>query len=447
MRRFHFTRTPIDLPLVCFAGLTILSSIFSIEPSISLPKLKGLLLFAVVYLLATNVRAQGVRILIGLLIASSLLGVGFSLMEKFRGRGMVIAVVDAGSPLEGSDLRPGDVIWMVARQRVSSPEAAAAVIRRHRVGERLDVEALHAGDPVPVTLTVTEELRAKSNPLGITAGGRSRQFRVSGFSRQFLTFAEQMQMLALLAYGGILAGLAASLLRENKRTAWRWLQLCTLLFILFGLALVMTASRAVIAAAIGALLLVSLSVGRRAFALAILAALALGALGIYVTGSARRQTTASFNDDSTTRRIGYMRAGLRVIPRHPLLGVGMDSHKRHWRDWGFSGDYVTHTHSTPIQIAMDRGLPAVGCYVWLIAMMLIAAWRSHKHAKEKGDVFDESLTLGVFGAITGFSLSSLTNYNFGDSEALMMLLFIVGLLIAARQKNALKAGGSGPAGA
>jgi O-antigen ligase len=197
----------------------------------------------------------------------------------------------------------------------------------------------------------------------------------------------------------------------------------------------MTASRAVIAAAIGGLLLVSISVGRRAFALALLAALVLGALGNYVTGSARRQTTASFNDDSTARRISYMRAGLRVIPQHPLLGVGMDSHKRHWREWGFPGEYVTHTHSTPIQIAMDRGLPALGCYIWLIAAMLIAARRSYRQANEKGDVFDKSLTLGAFGAVTGFSLSSLTNYNFGDSEVLMMLLFIVGLLFATRQKS------------
>ena len=61
-----------------------------------------------------------------------------------------------------------------------------------------------------------------------------------------------------------------------------------------------------------------------------------------------------------------MRAGLRLIPEHPLLGVGADAHKHHWREWGFPGDYVTHTHSTPIQIALDRGLPALGCYVWLI---------------------------------------------------------------------------------
>jgi len=430
-RRFHFARTPIDLPLGCFAGLTILSSIFSVEPSISLPKLKGLVLFSVVYLLATNLSQRGARILAALLMASSLFGASFSLMEKLWGRGMVIASIDADSPFAQGTLHTGDVIWMVARHRVFSPEGAAALIRRHPAGDRLEVEALHAGDPVPVTLTVTDELKARSNPLGITINGRSRQFRVSGFSRQFLTYAEQMQMLALLAFGGLLAIVR----RWSNRSARNWLQFCALLFVLFGLALTLTASRAVIAACIGALLIISISAGRRAMMIALIAAMLLGALGVYVIGSARQQTAASFNDDSTTRRIGYMRAGLRVIPHHPLLGVGMDSHKRHWQEWGFPGDYVTHTHSTPIQIALDRGLPALACYGWLIAAMLIVAWRSYKQAKEESGVFSESLSLGAFGAIIGFLLSSLTNYNFGDSEALMMLLFIVGLVLATHPKN------------
>src|SRR4030095_8697927 len=43
--KLHFQRTPLDKPLLCFAGLTVLSAVFSVEPTISLPKLKTLLLF------------------------------------------------------------------------------------------------------------------------------------------------------------------------------------------------------------------------------------------------------------------------------------------------------------------------------------------------------------------------------------------------------------------
>jgi O-antigen ligase len=310
---------------------------------------------------------------------------------------------------------------MMARKRVHSPDDAAAVIRKHKNGDKLSVEALRAGDPVPAILDVTEELKAKQNPLGVEVDGRSRQFRVSGFLRQFLTYAEQMQILAMLAFGGLLTGLRL----WRKPAARMKLAIFSLLFVLFALALVLTASRAVIAAFIIALLFVSLSFGGRlAQVLALGAALTLGGAGYYVIKITRLPVTL---DDSASRRMAYMQAGLRVIPQHPLLGVGMDSAKRHWREWGFPGDYITHTHSTPIQIAMDRGLPALASYVWLIAVMMIVAWRGCRRSREGADDFGEGVALGNFGALIGFSLSSLTNYNFGDSEALMLLLFVSGL--------------------
>jgi uncharacterized membrane protein YbjE (DUF340 family) len=90
---------------------------------------------------------------------------------------------------------------------------------------------------------------------------------------------------------------------------------------------------------------------------------------------------------------------------------------------------------------MDRGLLALACYVWLIAAMLIAASGSFRQSlkqksqpEDQAGLFHSSLSLGAFGAILGFSLSSLTNYNFGDSEALTMLLFVVGLGLSASKK-------------
>jgi O-antigen ligase len=307
---------------------------------------------------------------------------------------------------------------MIRRTRVASPEQAAAAIRGLPAGVTVNVESLHEGDPLDVKLTVSESLQAQPNPLGITAGGRSRRFRVSGFSRQFLTYAEQMQILALKRRAGY-TGLYA------------------LLFALFALALMLTASRAVIASFLVAVLVVAISVGGRlAPALALVTALVVGGLGYLVVTSARQQATMNFADDSSARRLAYMQAGLRVIPQHPLLGAGMDSHKRHWREWGFPGEYITHTHSTPIQIALDRGLPALAAYGWLIAATLWMARRAWRRARETGDALAQSLHLGVFGALLGFSLSSLANYNFGDSEALMLLLFVVGLSIVLGKSDA-----------
>lgn len=432
LHKLHFRRTLFDWPLLWFAGLTVLSAIFSVEPAVSLHKLKSLLLFGVLYLLATNLQPAAARWLLGILLCSSLAGAGFSLFEKVYGRGMVIASIAADSPLQvqmpGAQVLPGDVIWMIAKRRVSSVAEAAQIIRGRQVGEQLEVETLHAGDPLPVKLIVTQALKQSENPLGITTAGRTRQFRVSGFTRQFLTYAEQMQMLALLCYGLLLSVLLSGQRRRRPAQTWLW----GMLFLVFSLTLAMTASRAVIMTFLVALLLVSLAVGGRRIRVAALVFIVLlGGLSVYVILTARQTGALSFRDDSSLRRLNYMRAGLKLIPRHPWLGVGQDAHKLHWREWGFPGDYVTHTHSTPIQIALDRGIPALLCFIWLLATILRSAWRGYYQQRSQplaaNTAWSAGLSLGTFGAALGFSLSALANYNFGDSEVLLLLLLLMGM--------------------
>lgn len=428
-RRFHFAQTPLDRPIVCFAALTILSALASTERDLSLPKLRTLLLFLVIYLCAANLRPRGVSLLVALMLCSALVGVGFSLFEKVVGRGMVVTSINPDSPLAASRLQAGDVIWMVARHRVGSLADAARVIRSRPSGSTVEIEALHAGDPLPVEVKITDELKARGNPLGISVGGPSRRFRVSGFTRHFITYAEQMQVFALFCFGALLALLARRTSQAYTAAAVpprsRYF-LLSVLCALFLLALLLTASRSVVASCLAAMLVVAALAGGRLVAFAALfVALALGGLGVYVLSSTRTASAVNLGDDSAARRVSYMRAGLRLIPDHPLLGVGMDAHKRHWREWGFPGDYVTHTHSTPIQIAMERGVPALLCYVWLVAVMCLTAWRGYRWAREAGNKSDW-LALGTFATLVGFAASSTVNYNFGDSEVVMLLFLFVG---------------------
>jgi hypothetical protein len=60
-------------------------------------------------------------------------------------------------------------------------------------------------------------------------------------------------------------------------------------------------------------------------------------------------------------------------------------------------------------------------------MTMVMIWRGYKRARGSGDEYGEGILLGCFGALIGFTLSSLTNYNFGDSETLMMILFVTSL--------------------
>src|SRR5262245_57708792 len=426
--RLGIPHTAIDRPLLFFIALTVISSVLSFEPAESIPKLRTLTLFGVFYLIIANLRPRGARWVIGLMIVSGLAGVGYSLMEKGLGRGMIITAIEDNSPLRTSYLRPGDVIWMIGRHRVNSLEEANRIIRESTTGVTYTIEALRDGDPAPAPLVVTDEMKSRANPLGVNAAGSSRRFRISGFSRHFITYAEQMQLFALLAYGLLLMNLKA--LRKGGSRAWLWVSMS--LAGVFSLALILTASRGVIASCILALLVtLALMKERRAALLALVAVVAMAAVSVCIVPAIRTRQVTNLTDDSSKRRFDYMRAGLRLIPRHPIFGVGLDSQKYHWKEWGFPGEYITHTHSTPIQIAVDRGLPALGCYLWLMAMFFVMACRGYKKSLPAGDNVGSGLMLGTVAALVGFSASSLVNYNFGDSEPLLMLLSVVALSLVA----------------
>ena len=429
-RRFRFTRTPIDRAVICFAILSLMAGLLSESPGISLPKLRSLIIFAMVWLIATNLPLRHVCLLVGLLICSGLVGVGYSLVEKTIGRGVVVLAINPDSPLAQTPLEAGDVIWMIERHRVRSLADIVTIIRRQPVGKKVEIEALHAGDPLPLELLVTDELKTKPDSPGITVGGSSRRFRASGFSRHFITWADQIQLLALLCYGFVIVLLKKATLPRQSLLA------ALVIFSLFCVALILTSSRAAIAAFVLALFIVAVMAGGKRIAVAVaVLAVVISGLTYYSVIGTRTRNAALLGDDSTARRIGYMRAGLRIIPQHPLFGVGMDSHKLHWKEWGFPGDYVTHTHSTPIQLAMDRGLPALGCYLWLMVTMLLTAWRGYKTLSSGDDVMRSGLLLGVTGGVIGFFAGSLVNYNFGDSEVVLLLLFLWSLaLVSLRDK-------------
>jgi hypothetical protein len=432
--RLGVFQTPIDRPLLYFVALTIISSLFSVEPAESLPKLRSLTLFAVFYLIIANLRPRAAVWMIGLMIFSGLVGVGYSLMEKGLGRGMIITAIEDNSPLRMSRMKEGDVIWMIGRRRVDSLEEANQIIRESPTGATYSIEALHDGDPAPGSLVVTDEMKSQANPLGLSVAGRSRRFRVSGFSRHFITYAEQMQIFALLSYGLLLWNLKAP--RQGRSRAWLWISLS--LAGLFSMALVMTATRAVIAScALALLIILVLTIKeRRAALLALVAVVAMTAVSVYALPSIRTQRVTRLTDDSAKMRLEYMLAGLRMIPRYPIFGIGMDSQKHHWKEWGFPGNY--HTHSTPIQIALDRGLPALGCYLWLMAMFFVMTWRGYKKSLLAGNYAGSGLMLGAVASLIGFSASSLVNYNFGDSEPLLMLLGVVALALVASAGSQLQ---------
>jgi len=144
-------------------------------------------------------------------------------------------------------------------------------------------------------------------------------------------------------------------------------------------------------------------------------------------------------DQSTSWREMVWKEGFQLLvskPRHLLVGVGMDSIKGHWREWGLFDNGrlpIGHMHSNLLQIALERGLPALTVWLILLAVYIRMLWRIVRRAEI--DDFSRGLAVGALGGALGFLTSGLVHYNWGDSEVVTIFYFIMGLCLVVERTN------------
>ena len=69
-------------------------------------------------------------------------------------------------------------------------------------------------------------------------------------------------------------------------------------------------------------------------------------------------------------------------------------------------------------------------WVWLMVAFLIHLSEASRKASDLGDTNSFGILLGAFGALVGFLVSSLVNYNYGDAEVAMMFWWLMGTSVA-----------------
>jgi len=445
-------RTPVDKWLLGFFVLTFLTSLTSYDLEVSIGKLRAASLFTVVYVAAENVRSREVlRALALTLVASCALGLVHTFAVYAKGRGVKIRAMTADSPLRAKGFVEGDSIFSVDGVEVREPEDVVRGIESERAGAREKVyrfpdgtvacrwdensacvrvyraEMLPTGNVARAALLKGETAEAR---LGIVSWTRGREERASGFYGQYQTYSEVLQLVASLALGMLVA----------MRRKWS-MKAALVGLALAGMcvALLLTVTRASWAGFVASAFVVVLAGSRRrrrTLLVTAAVALPLAAAGLFILQQKRQVGFIDTKEGSTAWRLMVWRDGARVLagePRHLLVGTGMDSLKRHWREWKmFDGGRQPwgHLHSTPLQIGFERGLPAL--FVWAAWLFVYA--RSLLGALRRGTLegwVERGLLLGALGGLAGFAAGGLVHYNFGDSEVVMVFYFIMGLALAA----------------
>lgn len=426
-RRTGIRRTPLDLPLWLLFAWTLLSAVFSAEPSTSFAKLTSVSIFLIFYVAQATLTRRLILLMAALMITSGVAGVLWSIGEVARGRGLVVEEIAEASPFRQTSppLEAGDAVWRIDGTRVASVAEIDAALRRARAATPVNVSVISRGEHVEWKLPpLNGETRAAASPSGLKGTARTHRFRASGWTRHYETHAEILQMLAQLALGFTLAAL------QRKSRRWR-IVLPAAAFALLATGIALTAMRTVLVAfALGASVVAWRAATRwrtrLVITLAVLLALALGAFAI---GQTRATGALLLQDASAQMRSSVARHALERIPLRPLFGHGMDAVNLHWTDWGFPGTQKVHMHSTPLQLAFDRGIPALIFWLWLVAAFWLMARRAERLSRHSDDPDMHGFLLGTTGALAGFLASSLVNYNFGDAEVALLFWWLMGATV------------------
>lgn len=442
--RPRFRRTPVDYAMLCFMLLTVISAFTSYAQDISLGKLRAASLFTIVYLVAENVHTRRVLRLLALtLVASCTINVGYTMVERAMGRGVKFETVVVNSPLAAAmfrsadnrvvpeGVRSGDTLLEVDGRKLRSPEELVAALDVANADAAPARVRIYRAEWMPVVEVPRGRLLDGATPLerlGVTGWSRGRDWRASGFYGHYVTYAEVLQLIASLAFGLFIA-------LPQKRSLSGALLLAAILG--FGFALLLTVTRASqLGLLVSATVIVLMGVRSRRMILVLAAcALPLVLAGLFLLQQKRQVGFFDRNDGSISWRETVWREGFELLvsqPRHMLVGVGMDSIKRYGCAWGLFDNCrlpIGHMHSTPLQLALERGIPALAAWLVLIFIYGRMLWRLARSETVDGWI-ERGIALGALGGLVGFFLSGLVHYNFGDSEVVMIFYFIMGLSLA-----------------
>ena len=129
----------------------------------------------------------------------------------------------------------------------------------------------------------------------------------------------------------------------------------------------------------------------------------------------------------------------------------MDSNKRFIKEWNLydnDGNPMGHFHSTPLQLLVERGLPALLLWLWILWIYGRTLWRGFRIWEDNAvnpkseiqnpksfDWREKGIILGSFGGMIGFFVSGAVHYNLGDAEVEMVFFMLMGLSVCITLKN------------
>ena len=275
----------------------------------------------------------------------------------------------------------------------------------------LEVDLFRLTKPINLLKHVNDDLKAP--------------VRISGFS-SYMTFSGQLAMVIPLLYASL--AIAHSHLKRV---------LLSVSLGLSGLALLWTYTRSGWLAMFCALLPFGYVKNKKmtillitVFAILLVSLLVLEQYDIIVFETKLGERLLSmFHAKENLERIYTWQNSLDIIKDYPFTGIGkgnfsklVDQYRVSYGDFKFTSR--AHAHNNILQVTVEGGIPTLACFLWLWVVMFQTVYHAYQRA-QTGNRTIKILALGCLGALIAFFIQGGFEYNFGDSEAVMLMWTIL----------------------
>jgi len=173
----------------------------------------------------------------------------------------------------------------------------------------------------------------------------------------------------------------------------------------------------------------ALALRRRWLVLAALSFVLAGVLAAEPGTLKRLRSVGDPRDETTRDRLAMLVAGLQLVRAHPVVGIGPGQVKNVYPTVAIPEALrrsTSHLHDTPLQLVVERGLPGLLAWtaIW-VAFFYRAARVLQRIPSSDNDA--RMLVIGSMAAIAAFLVAGLFEYNFGDTEVLLVALSLMAL--------------------
>jgi hypothetical protein len=428
-RKFKVLAQPLVLPLLLFLLFSGISTGLSTEPSLSWGRMRTVTLLVLAVLMAqVTISLRQLKILVGLLLGACLISVICTEWQYTFGIGVepVVNAATASVSLAQLGLQKDDIIQGVNGKPTRTPRQLLSMLDQLPSDGGLQLLISRGSPSKHLTISVRQDkvlahaLRQPGTSLIV-----AHPLRAEGFLKHYFPYSEVLVLTGLLCWGLCLAA---------GSTSARFRIFMGFAFLAITEAVALTLTRiSLLSLFVGALLIALLRTGRKNAVLIMLGFTLVAALGMHWVGKQRALTLFDPSDPGTEYRLLMWRDSFKLIRAHPLFGVGLDSVAGDWRRWDLEAyhrfDLKSHFHSTPIQLAVECGLPTLVIWVWLMGAYLVFLLQLLARLRH-ANWFAEGVTSGVLGGLVAFLLIAMVQYNFGDAEAMVVFWFCMGLVFA-----------------